>query len=532
MPPERTGPARTAGAALATYPVLAVAGANAGEFSVGELAATGAVFALLGLLAGVAIGAILRQRSRATATTVQLVGILWLFVSPVVARSAYDGRARWGLAACTVIAAAFVVLSLKRPVVAERSARPMLLLASVLPTLAGLALVRASIVQHRHLAGSATADSLAAPLRRHASVPASGRPDIYLIIVDSRGSAASLREIFDHQTGAFEDSLRALGFAIPGTARSNYAWTSQSVASILNFAHVTALEGEVPPAERSSHVLYSITQDNRLSRFLRDRGYRIIAQPAVGFPGTRRNASAHVDGILPGVSRLRMSIAQAHLASTAVLLTVPGLIAHKSGAWPTFADVLTASFDGVEAAVALPGPKFVVLHTLIAHEPYLFDSSCRAVGGVLAATAESYVRQIECLNMRVLSLASKIDSADSSAVVLLQADHGSGTKLRPDLPAEQLSPDAARERFAAFGAYRLPGIPSDSIAAAVTPVNVVRLVLRHYLHADLPAVPDDSYYASAERPYHFVRVPDSVFAASSTDGAVTRAAASPALEMP
>ena len=521
-----------AGAALAIYPVLAVAGANAGEFTVAELVATGAAFALLGLLACMAIGAILRRQSRATVATVQLVGILWLFVSPVVARSAYDGRARWGLAFCTVLAAAFVVVVMRRPVVAERSARPMLLLALVLPALAGLALARATIVQHRHLARSTTVDSLAAPVRVHAQAPAGGRPDIYLIIVDSRGSASSLREIFGHETRAFEDSLRALGFTIPAAARSNYAWTSQSVASILNFAHVTALEGEVPPAERSSHVLYSITQDNRLSRFLRDRGYRIIAQPAVGFPGTRRNASAHVDGILPGVSELRMSVAQAHLASTAVLLTVPGLLVHKAGAWPTFADVLMASFDGVEAAIAIPGPKFVVLHTLVAHEPYLFDSRCRAAGGVLAATAESYVRQIECLNARVLSLAARIAGADSSAVVLLQADHGSGTKVRPDLPADQLTPDGARERFAAFAAYRLPGIPPDSIAAAVTPVNVVRLVLRHYLHADVPAVPDDSYYASAERPYHFVRMADSVFAPPGGDSVAGRAAETSTLDMP
>jgi len=41
---------------------------------------------------------------------------------------------------------------------------------------------------------------------------------------------------------------------------------------------------------------------------------------------------------------------------------------------------------------------------------------------------------------------------------------------------------------------------------SVTPVNVVRLVLRQYFIADLPPLPDVSYWSSAERPYEFTRL--------------------------
>jgi hypothetical protein len=40
----------------------------------------------------------------------------------------------------------------------------------------------------------------------------------------------------------------------------------------------------------------------------------------------------------------------------------------------------------------------------------------------------------------------------------------------------------------------------------VTPVNVVRLVLREYLGADLPPLEDASYWGLEERPFDAVRI--------------------------
>jgi hypothetical protein len=40
----------------------------------------------------------------------------------------------------------------------------------------------------------------------------------------------------------------------------------------------------------------------------------------------------------------------------------------------------------------------------------------------------------------------------------------------------------------------------------VTPVSALRLVLRHYFGADLPPLPDASYWSSNDRPYDFARV--------------------------
>jgi hypothetical protein len=49
-----------------------------------------------------------------------------------------------------------------------------------------------------------------------------------------------------------------------------------------------------------------------------------------------------------------------------------------------------------------------------------------------------------------------------------------------------------RERMSVFSAYLLPGVPSGVVRDSVTPVNALRLVLRHYFGADLPPLEDAS----------------------------------------
>jgi hypothetical protein len=57
-----------------------------------------------------------------------------------------------------------------------------------------------------------------------------------------------------------------------------------------------------------------------------------------------------------------------------------------------------------------------------------------------------------------------------------------------------------------FSAYLLPGVPVNTIGDSVTPVNAVRLVLRHYFGADLAPREDASYWVLPERPLDVVRV--------------------------
>jgi hypothetical protein len=63
-----------------------------------------------------------------------------------------------------------------------------------------------------------------------------------------------------------------------------------------------------------------------------------------------------------------------------------------------------------------------------------------------------------------------------------------------------------RERMAAFSAYLLPGLDPNGIGDSITPVNTIRVILRHYFGADLPPIEDASYWSSEDRPLELVRI--------------------------
>ena len=89
------------------------------------------------------------------------------------------------------------------------------------------------------------------------------------------------------ENGAFEDSLRFLGFKVPRVVRSNYSFTTLSLPSILNFCHLTFLNGSA-----STELPHYLVAHNRAAATLRMQGYRFVFFPSQYWAATRRNPQA------------------------------------------------------------------------------------------------------------------------------------------------------------------------------------------------------------------------------------------------
>ena len=63
-----------------------------------------------------------------------------------------------------------------------------------------------------------------------------------------------------------------------------------------------------------------------------------------------------------------------------------------------------------------------------------------------------------------------------------------------------------QERLGILNAYFLPGYPEDQLPSTITPVNSFRLIFAHYFGADLPLLPDRSYYSTWSQPFNFLDV--------------------------
>ena len=97
-----------------------------------------------------------------------------------------------------------------------------------------------------------------------------------------------------------------------------------------------------------------------------------------------------------------------------------------------------------------------------------------------------------------------IVKSNPAAVVIIQGDHGS--KLHLDQGS--LKDTDVEEAFSTLMCIRAPEPVTRALYDEMSSVNTFRLVLRGLFEADLPALPDRSYYSTWEDPLGFEEVTD------------------------
>jgi hypothetical protein len=349
-------------------------------------------------------------------------------------------------------------------------------------------------------------------------------PDIYYIVLDAYTGSKSLADIYSFDNSGFEAELRARGFYVPRDSRSNYVTTFLALAAALNWQYLDWIPELLGVGSKDRSLPYRMIEDSRTTRFLQSLGYRVVFFPtAYGATAQNRFADQIIPGGGAGQPEVHTEFQSVWLTSTALrpALQLGCLIAGcPSNPFPFRPEppelILWKFAQLAELPKSAPGPKFVLAHLLVPHEPYVFNGDCSTKPLYWPAEIQrsddqrmrvSYVEQIRCVNRQVLDLVERLlrDSA-RPPVVLLQADHGNGRFPygRPP-PLESITAEQLRDRTHVFAAYHLPGVRAQ-LYDSISPVNVIPIVLRAYFGAPVPRLEDKAYYSSWQRPYDFTRI--------------------------
>lgn len=95
-----------------------------------------------------------------------------------------------------------------------------------------------------------------------------------------------------------------------------------------------------------------------------------------------------------------------------------------------------------------------------------------------------------------------LSNSTTSPIIIIQGDHGPGSRLN----WQNAGKSDLTERFSILNAYYLPGINSAELPPTISPVNSFRVVLDSYFGADLPLLPNLSFFTARTRPYLFIDV--------------------------
>jgi hypothetical protein len=362
-----------------------------------------------------------------------------------------------------------------------------------------------------------------ASANRPASSATAGRksaPDIYLIVLDKYTGSRSLKSNFDFDNSQFETFLRRRGFVLPGHAQANYIYTALSLASLLNYGYLDSLPWAPESQRRNKAYVNHLVENNAVWQFLKARGYRFIFFPtAFPFTATNRLADVQVPNPRQILSEFETAWRRTTLAEP-VISWVCQRIDCPRGLTPfAEAELMERKFGQLGQVPTWPRdgrPLFVFAHLTVPHEPYIFNADCSVrlpfwpsyfVVKDERPEKQAYIAQITCLNQRLQSIVGHLlTDSPSQPIILLQSDHGHG-RMPLHIPAlDAVTPDRAAERADIFAAYYLPGAAASIVGDSISPVNVFRTIFREYFQADLPPLPDMTYWSPGTEVFRFTRV--------------------------
>jgi hypothetical protein len=434
--------------------------------------------------------ALLKDGAKAGALTALLAFALFYYGTFA---SAFGLADRWFF---PVWAALFVVLT----VVLIRTRWDLdnltLVLGAAAVVLVAIPAARIAIYQSNHPAISVS-DTRLWPT--HLSPPARRGPDIYVLIPDDYARPDVLRHYFRYDDARFLSELRKRGFVVSPDSRSPYSDSEMNIAAAVNMDYLSGLRTILGAKSQDVRPVSKLEEDNRAARLLGSAGYRYVHLDT---------DEVTFDGGNPHISRLAPPDSFANLwLRNSALRVIGGPIGFSEAARnERFRKTIRKVFAQLEAVPKQPGPKFVLFHTLLPHDPYVFGPHGEAV--TFPGHSDSdlgsrlgmryYLRQLRYLNGKLLEAIDAIRTRSRKPpVIVLQADEG----FQAD---EGTFGEQAMQQIRVKGliALYLPGTGKPAVPKPPNTVNTVRFVFNRYLGTHYPILRSASY-PELDYPYQF-----------------------------
>jgi hypothetical protein len=292
-----------------------------------------------------------------------------------------------------------------------------------------------------------------------------------------------MKEYCACEDGRLISFLDKSGFYVVPRARSNYDRTEFSVGSTLSMDYIDAVPNTVGKNFESLNLFCRIMQDSAVRRLLKRLGYTTV---------NISSSTSATDWIYVYDKNLRCTPLNNFVVAFSLLTPLYATEQYLPLLRDLEADMRLRQGDCLKEVAAIPGPKFVFLHTHIAHAPSLFDESGKKLplppGQFMVnwGTPKELCGQWKYSQSVLIEWLTQImQMTDRKAIVMVQSDHGSGLYMaKPE--------DWYNERMRILNAYYFPGQQNKGLYPNITPINSFRVLFNDYFDAKLPMLKDVS----------------------------------------
>ena len=311
------------------------------------------------------------------------------------------------------------------------------------------------------------------------------KPDVYFLVFDEYSSSVSLKQNYGYDNSSLDSFLISQGFFISQKSRSNYTYTVFSLASTLNLNYFKNARNLNFPDDFG--LVWNCIYENQVFKTFKDEGYEIKNFSLFDI----NEHPARTQSFSRGWA-LRF-VFDKSLYSAYMLLYL--WIDHKH-----YTHLLEKKMSDLhdEFQSNTGRPKFMYIHFLLPHHPYIFDSigAERSVfrNRNLGVDANSnYCNQLTFTNKVIKKVISNILLSHKKKIIILEGDHGNRFYNLPDASAKAKY-FSDKNEFKNLNAYYFFDRNYSQLYDGVSPVNSFRVVFNQYFNKQYPLLSDSSVF--------------------------------------
>lgn len=328
------------------------------------------------------------------------------------------------------------------------------------------------------------------------------KPDIYLLVFDALGSTTSIKTHLDFDNSNLDSFLKKNGFFVLKNAKANYNWTIYSMSTMFNLEY---LPHWIVPVMNEPKVHFWGTEalkNNSLFQILKSENYKIYNYQPLSFdnndwPGPPYFGFFKTQHFyfktLPG--RLQRDIFWNFMTTDISFIKNKQLIAIEERNKQQ-KELLDTTIALVKKTCSLgPIPKFVYGHFMTTHDPYIFDSTGKVLGGEQALAknkkneAKDYINQVKVADSIINELVQHIKQTNKqNTIIIVTGDHGFPTEII----------NRSGYSFDMFSAFYFPDQQYATLYDSIQPINYFRIILNKFFKTNYPLLKDSSVVVTTE----------------------------------
>jgi len=313
-----------------------------------------------------------------------------------------------------------------------------------------------------------------------------------------------LQTIHGFDNSKFVNALEERDFVVASRSQSNYPRTIVSLSSSLNMQYLDKMSLAMGDSDLWWPVNDAV-QHSEVRRVLQNWGYQTF------FFATNLDFSDIRDGDFyetPFPVQLDLFSGLFMNQTNLRLLAEIDQLGIAIPSYDTHRQMILYDFERLPEIAAMESPKYVFVHIVSPHPPYVFDHAGNPVDPPYPYTLSAeehagYIEQLQFINKAVLATIDGIlANSESSPIIIIQGDHGPGTLTNFD----SLKDTCLYERYSILNAYHLPGVTKNSVPMDLSPVNSFRFIFNTYFKSDLEILPNRQYFSTNSHFYEFTDV--------------------------